>query len=89
MIRDAVKAHKSFDGVSLLVRTKGSYANNTNVKQDSDVDVAVQCGEVQYWEEAIAGDHPDVLPYKGEWTPAKLRSELLLALRAKFPGQVD
>jgi len=90
MIREAVKAHKAFDGVSLEVYAKGSYANNTNVKQDSDVDVAVQCGEAQYWEEEKPGVRPTgSSSYEGEWTPAKLRSELLIAIKAKFPGQVD
>jgi tRNA nucleotidyltransferase (CCA-adding enzyme) len=44
MIREAVKEHSVFDGVDLDVYAKGSYANNTNVKADSDVDIAVQCG---------------------------------------------
>ena len=89
MIREAVKEHPAFDGVDLDVYAKGSYANNTNVKADSDVDIAVQCGDVMYWEEASTGTHTPGTPYKGIWTPAKLRSELEAALRAKFPGQVD
>ncbi|MCH7388142.1 nucleotidyltransferase [Acinetobacter modestus] len=28
-------------------------------------------------------------PYKGIWTPAKLRAELILAMKKKFPDQVD
>jgi len=28
-------------------------------------------------------------PYSGVWTPTKLRTELVAALRAKFPGQAD
>ena len=88
MIRDAVRAHSAFDSCSLSVYPKGSYPNNTNVKTDSDVDIAVQCHNVFYYD-----NHPDegrsISPYEGIWTPTKLRSELEAALRAKFPGQVD
>lgn len=89
MIRDAIEAHAAFDDCALRVYAKGSYANNTNVRADSDVDIAVQCRDVTYWEEATEGAHPPGTPYTGIWTPAKLRAELLEALRAKFPGQVD
>ncbi|WP_204016735.1 nucleotidyltransferase domain-containing protein [Sphaerimonospora thailandensis] len=89
MIREAVKEHPAFDGVDLDAFAKGSYANNTNVKTDSDVDIAVQCGEAAYWDEATTGAHPPSGSYAGIWTPARLRSELKAALEAKFPGQVD
>lgn len=36
MIREAVKEYPAFDGVDLDIYAKGSYANNTNVKADSD-----------------------------------------------------
>ena len=51
MIRDAVSAHKPFEGCSLSAYAKGSYPNNTNVRTDSDVDIAVQCHDVFYWDE--------------------------------------
>jgi hypothetical protein len=89
MVREAIQAHEAFDGVRLSVYAKGSYANNTNVKADSDVDVAVQCHEVEYWREEKPGAHPPTTPYAGVWTPTKLRSEVGAALRAKFPDQVD
>jgi hypothetical protein len=88
MIRDAISAHTALKSSNLEIYTKGSYANNTNVKTDSDVDIAVQCGEVRYWDEATPGTHSPS-PYKGIWTPAKLRAELESALERKFPGQVD
>lgn len=89
MIREAVAAHAPFSGCRLNVYSKGSYPNNTNVKADSDVDVAVQCTEAEYWEEAAGGYQPASTPYSGSWTPQKLRTELGAALGAKFPGQVD
>jgi hypothetical protein len=89
MIRDAINEHTGFAGCSLSTYAKGSYANNTNVKADSDVDIAVECIEVEYWEEEQAGLHTVSFPYRGTWTPEKLRSELGSALNAKFPGQID
>jgi hypothetical protein len=89
MIRDAINDHPGFKGCDRSVYAKGSYANNTNVRTDSDVDIAVQCHEATYWDEGSAGAHPPGQSYSGIWTPAKLRSELEAALKAKFPGQVD
>lgn len=43
MIKEAIKSHTPFDSCSLKVYAKGSYANNTNVRANSDVDIAVQC----------------------------------------------
>jgi len=34
MIRQAIDAHEPFNGYSLKVYAKGSYANNTNVRAD-------------------------------------------------------
>lgn len=89
MVREAVRAHAGFNDCNLTVYTKGSYPNNTNVRTDSDVDVGVQCHNVIYWGEHETGAHPRAEPYRGKWTPGLLRSELVAALRAKFPGQVD
>ena len=89
MIRKAIDAHESFNDCSLKVFAKGSYANNTNVRIDSDVDIAVECTEVLYWKEKNRGSHIVGEPYQGVWTPEKLRSELVSAMKAKFPGQVD
>jgi hypothetical protein len=89
MVREAVAAHPGFKDCSLLIYTKGSYPNNTNVVTDSDVDVAVQCRDVVYWGEHTTGAHPASSIYSGIWTPEKLRNELVAALRTKFPSQVD
>lgn len=89
MIRQAIDSHKPFNNCSLKVYAKGSYANNTNVCSDSDVDIAVECTEVLYWEESEKGNYTPGKPYEGIWTPATLRAELLSAMKEKFPGQVD
>jgi hypothetical protein len=89
MIREALDQHEAFEDCALHVFAKGSYPNNTNVRADSDVDIAVQCIEVEYWEETEPGAHEPGDIYTGIWTPEKLRNELAVALNAKFPGQVD
>lgn len=91
MIREAIDGHDAFEGFDFDVYTKGSYANGTNVRADSDVDVVVECREVIYWEEfdPSKGGHPAGSAYEGEWTAAKLRSEVKAALERKFPGSVS
>lgn len=90
MIREAISSHGAFNGFSFAIYAKGSYANNTNVKSDSDVDIVVECQEVEYWEEISPslGGHPAGRPYEGVWTPDYLREQVEAALRAKFPGSV-
>jgi len=85
MVRAAVNEHAAFANCSLRVFTKGSYPNNTNVRSDSDVDVAVHCTECMYFD----GSHTSTGAYQGIWTPSKLRTELVAALKAQFPNQVD
>lgn len=89
MVREAIQAHQAFDGYRFSVYAKGSYPNNTNVRADSDVDIAVQCHEAEYWGVQTPGVHQPSSAYSGVWTPARLRSEVGAALRAKFGGQVD
>ncbi|MEE4790880.1 nucleotidyltransferase [Pseudomonas alliivorans] len=89
MVRQAIDFHEPFKNCSLKIYAKGSYANNTNVRSDSDVDIAVECMEALYWDESDKGTYIPGETYKGIWTPAKLRSELALAMEAKFPGHVD
>lgn len=86
MIREAISKNPALAEMAPSVYTKGSYANNTNVRSDSDVDVVVECQEVIYWREhdRSAGGHPASIPYAGEWTPEKLRQEVGSALRTKF-----
>ena len=89
MIRQAIDSHSPFDDCSLHVYAKGSYANNTNVRTDSDVDIAVECTDVLYWDEAKYGLHTSGSKYKGVWTPPKLRAELVSAMKNIFSDQVD
>lgn len=90
MVRDAVSAHSGFEGANIQTNLKGSYPNNTNVKSDSDVDIYVECRDVAYWKNHTPGARgANPAPYSGIWTPQKLRSELVSALKNKFGGDVD
>jgi hypothetical protein len=89
MIREAIRKHSAFDDCSLSVYAKGSYANNTNVRADSDVDIAVECCEAIYWDAANPDAHPHTDPYSGPWTFGMFRAELTAALQKNFPSQVD
>jgi hypothetical protein len=87
MVRGAVSRHASFTGVDYTVEAKGSFANNTNVRYDSDVDIKVQVNEPYYHDY-----HPKLnfLSWRlktkssGLWTPDYLREQVGLALQAAF-----
>jgi hypothetical protein len=48
MIREAIRGHSFLRTLSIDVYAKGSYRNNTNVRRDSDVDVAVEYEGIVY-----------------------------------------
>lgn len=82
MIRDAVKRHAPFAGTAIEVYAKGSYANNTNVRNDSDVDIVVECHDCMYYDYA-----PGVTPgtatagaYAGPWAPDAWRRAVTTAI---------
>ncbi|MCA6072169.1 MAG: nucleotidyltransferase [Endomicrobium sp.] len=58
MIKDAVNDSNEFSGLDYEIFEQGSYANNTNVKFDSDIDVCVMLKSTFY------GEYPDGLTYK-------------------------
>lgn len=93
MVDGAINASNDFRGVSKQVYAKGSYANNTNVRRDSDVDIVAECRECAYWD--YQSDVPPQAPgtsaaYQGPWDPATWRSAVVSALKTKFGAdQVD
>lgn len=91
MVKSAVDVWPAFRGVSYRVYAKGSYANNTNVRLDSDVDIAVQNCECLYYEYHGCDEAQGTVtsPYEGDWTPVRWRAEILAALKSRFPGEVS
>jgi hypothetical protein len=98
MVREAISRHPPFqrDLSDLHVYAKGSYANQTNVRQDSDVDIVVENRRLYYSDyidfktAAAATPEPDTSDYTGIWTPETWRSEVESALKNHFnPADVD
>lgn len=92
MVTEAINGWPAFNGVSKRIYAKGSYANNTNVRRDSDVDIAVECHECMYYD-SHQGRQPEyqaTSPYSGPWSPAKWRQEVAAAMASKFgAGELD
>jgi hypothetical protein len=71
LIREAIDAHEFLSSLDIDVYAKGSYKNNTNVRRDSDVDVAVEYTEIilfDYQDEADADSvwrQRRIQPYSG------------------------
>jgi hypothetical protein len=83
-IRKAIAASSALAARSIAVFTQGSYANRTNVRQDSDVDICVLCRDVFYYE-LPAGALPEsynIPPASYEY--AQFRSEVGSALTDYF-----
>lgn len=85
MVTNAVKQHPPFAGLGLIVEPKGSWANNTNVSSDSDMDIKVEFtrrvfqGPVDgmaVWDLYMQNGN-----YSGRWTPEEFRRELGIALK--------
>lgn len=83
LVREAVAAAPALAGLKLSVVPKGSYKNNTNVRLDSDVDVAVVSHEVAYWDDSQlpASDRTRIVhrPATNWLEPAQLRAALVTA----------
>jgi hypothetical protein len=91
MITEAIDMHPAFDGYrsSIVVYTKGSYANRTNVRADSDVDVVVENRDLFYYSyfpaDSAPSPDPQANPYVGRWNdPHQWRAEVEAALVARF-----
>jgi hypothetical protein len=92
MVREAIENWKAFQGFSLRILPKGSYVNNTNVRADSDVDIAViQLGSYLLDTSALPERLKSKVAPKGDFvcSAADFRAELERALRAKFGKQCD
>jgi len=98
MIADAIDAHHPFDEYrdDFRIYAKGSYANNTNVRLNSDVDIVAESHHSYFHDffppdlAASAAPDPGWEPYEGPWTPAAWRAEIETALKNHFgAGEVD
>lgn len=91
-IKAALKASSTLQGVKYKVYAKGSYANNTNVRLDYDVDVAVECHDFFYYDkEGVGADirkaaalETAIAPYKGGYTSDAFKRDVEQALVAYY-----
>ena len=92
MVRKAITTCDAFDSANVVVYTKGSYPNNTNVRRDSDVDVVIELHDCLYYDykSGVIGVEPPPPPYQGSWTPENWRQAVVDALVTAFgPDSVD
>ena len=88
-IREAIENSSELADRTVRVFAKGSYKNNTNVRLDSDVDVAVEFQEIFYWEATndaagMSGADLGITPYSGSYPPERFKDDVERALVNQF-----
>jgi len=85
-IRDATRESKPLAKRTVEVFAQGSYRNNTNVRQESDVDICVRCMSAVYYDLSFAqgltkeqAGLPD-----SDYTYAQFKNDVQAALETKF-----
>ena len=86
MVKKAIDASSALRGRSIRVFSQGSYRNNTNVRADSDVDIAVCCSDTVDLDFTFApGLNKYSLGYSdATYTADQMRREVGEALRSYF-----
>ena len=82
MIRDSIKESSSLADKNIEIFPQGSYRNNTNVRQDSDVDICVRCLDVIFTDFSMASGFSieDVGLVDADYTYSQFKNELANAL---------
>jgi hypothetical protein len=88
-VTDALNALPDVKALPIHVYPKGSYANNTNVRHDSDVDVSVEYTGVEYFDltgelEGLTRDDVGFDEVTNPYSPNQLKSDVERALVATF-----
>jgi hypothetical protein len=88
-IREALASYAPLDGKKYRVYTKGSYANNTNVRLDYDVDIAVEYygyfySDLTFELEGHDKSEVNVVDSDDPYSRAEFKSDVLEALRDAF-----
>lgn len=83
-IRKAIATSSALAARSITVFAQGSYANRTNVRQDSDVDICVLCRDVFYYDlpAGVLRESYGITPASYEY--AQLKNEVGAALKNYF-----
>lgn len=83
-VRKAIASSAALSGRAIRVFAQGSYANRTNVRQDSDVDICVLCRDVFYYDlpSSASREAYNIRPATYEY--AQFKNEVGAALTAYF-----
>jgi len=86
MIREAIRESKALSNVTVEVFAQGSYRNNTNVRQDSDVDICVRCMSTLFDDYSMSNDltRADTGLVPSNYHYATFKQQVLEALETKF-----
>jgi len=86
MVKDAVNSNDSLSKYNINVFVQGSYKNNTNVKQDSDVDICVCCEDLVDSDYGFAPNMNDNLAglVPATYSYAAFKNDLQIALKDYF-----
>lgn len=89
-VKDAIDNHSVLRNLSIRVFPKGSYANNTNVRHDSDIDIAVELKEMinLSYDPGVNFSDTGLTSYTGI-SEQLFKSHLKSALISKFGDKVD
>lgn len=83
-IKDALKASDALKNRDIRVFTQGSYRNNTNVRKDSDVDIAVVCYDVFFPDYPEGTTKETFGNIDGDYAYGTFKNEIEQALVARF-----
>src|SRR5689334_13033362 len=92
MVRKAVNGWSGFNDIRIKFLPKGSYKNNTNVRADSDVDIAVIHGGFHYFDDDAVRSADKIWrrPVTGKhYGEADFRAELEKAMRFAYGSDCD
>lgn len=86
MIRAAISESADLSKRDIEVFAQGSYKNNTNVRQDSDVDICIRCNDVFFYDFPSDGSitKADAGFSDGNYEYSRYKNEVEAALVAKF-----
>ena len=88
MIKDAVTSYDKLSDCTMEIFAQGSYANNTNVRQNSDVDICVMLTSTFFLQLVDGKTDIDYGYTAGSITYSDYKSYIVEALKKKFGNNV-
>lgn len=84
MIKGAIKGYDKLNSLSIEVFAQGSYANNTNVRQNSDVDICVMLTSTVFCNYVEGKQDVDYGYTEGTISYQEFKAYVIEALKIKF-----